>query len=356
MLSSQMSIEKQTNRWTPPLPRTERFRRDRASCASRVGEASVSAADGAVPAQSDDISKHLKVIEKAGLDRGRGDGQRRPRRLAPLAMKDIATGFETVRSSGTGASKMGRPISPHLKSGDLTWPGPTQASHQTNSTRSRRHTIRLTCVFEPVRRRSSRRGRGPEHVSCWWECAGGALRHARSSTCGPGGPLSIVSEGPPGHALHPAPTRESRRRPIVFEASRHGGYPADVAGQTTWRWWRIDASSASSWSHYQRWASLCGTSQTLDNSSRLGAGAAGGFDRIIADLPSIVSLLVCHTEGSQRDFGSSSLSRAPDATITKGRPFEALSVMGESWSAWEARRAFFLVRRRHGEAPGDGPQ
>jgi DNA-binding transcriptional ArsR family regulator len=43
------------------------------------------------------ISKHLKVLESAGLIEGARDAQRRPRRLAPLAMKDIADWIEPFR-------------------------------------------------------------------------------------------------------------------------------------------------------------------------------------------------------------------------------------------------------------------
>jgi DNA-binding transcriptional ArsR family regulator len=43
------------------------------------------------------ISKHLKVLEAAGLIEGGRDAQRRPRKLAPLAMKDIADWIEPFR-------------------------------------------------------------------------------------------------------------------------------------------------------------------------------------------------------------------------------------------------------------------
>jgi arylsulfatase A-like enzyme len=47
-------------------------------------------AENTVVVFSSDQGLHLKVLEKAGLIEGRRDAQRRPRRLAPLAMKDIA--------------------------------------------------------------------------------------------------------------------------------------------------------------------------------------------------------------------------------------------------------------------------
>jgi DNA-binding transcriptional ArsR family regulator len=61
------------------------------------GEASVSQLMEPFELSQPTISKHLKVLEKAGLIEGGRDAQRRPRRLAPLAMKNIADWIEPFR-------------------------------------------------------------------------------------------------------------------------------------------------------------------------------------------------------------------------------------------------------------------
>jgi DNA-binding transcriptional ArsR family regulator len=62
-----------------------------------AGEAPVSELMKPVELSQPTISKHLKVLEQAGLIEGGRDAQRRPRRLAPLAMRDIAEWIEPFR-------------------------------------------------------------------------------------------------------------------------------------------------------------------------------------------------------------------------------------------------------------------
>jgi DNA-binding transcriptional ArsR family regulator len=61
------------------------------------GEATVSELMEPFELSQPTISKHLKVLEKAGLIEGGRDAQRRPRKLAPLAMKGIADWIEPFR-------------------------------------------------------------------------------------------------------------------------------------------------------------------------------------------------------------------------------------------------------------------
>jgi DNA-binding transcriptional ArsR family regulator len=61
------------------------------------GEASVSELMAPFELSQPTISKHLKVLERAGLIAGGRDAQRRPRRLAPSAMQGVADWIEPFR-------------------------------------------------------------------------------------------------------------------------------------------------------------------------------------------------------------------------------------------------------------------
>jgi DNA-binding transcriptional ArsR family regulator len=62
-----------------------------------AGEATVSELMKPFELSQPTISKHLKVLESAGLIEGGRDAQRRPRRLAPHAMKNIDQWIEPFR-------------------------------------------------------------------------------------------------------------------------------------------------------------------------------------------------------------------------------------------------------------------
>lgn len=61
------------------------------------GEASVTELNEPFGLSQPTISKHLKVLEKAGLIDGSRDAQRRPRRLRPGTLKDVAAYVEPFR-------------------------------------------------------------------------------------------------------------------------------------------------------------------------------------------------------------------------------------------------------------------
>jgi DNA-binding transcriptional ArsR family regulator len=77
-----------------------------------LGEASVSQLTEPFELSQPTISKHLKVLENAGLIEGGRSAQRRPRRLAPLAMKEIADWIEPFRQQWESRSNN---LDAHLK-------------------------------------------------------------------------------------------------------------------------------------------------------------------------------------------------------------------------------------------------
>jgi DNA-binding transcriptional ArsR family regulator len=63
-----------------------------------LGEATVSELMKPFPFTQPTISRHLKVLEEAGLIEGGRDAQRRPRRLKAQAIKEMADWMEPFRA------------------------------------------------------------------------------------------------------------------------------------------------------------------------------------------------------------------------------------------------------------------
>ena len=61
------------------------------------GEATVSQLMEPFELSRPTISRHLKYLEYSGLIEGGRDAQRRPRKLAPFAMKDVADWIKPYR-------------------------------------------------------------------------------------------------------------------------------------------------------------------------------------------------------------------------------------------------------------------
>jgi DNA-binding transcriptional ArsR family regulator len=66
------------------------------------GEATVTELAKPFPVSQPAITKHLKVLERAGLISRSRDAQRRPCRLRPQAIKDVADWTETYREFWEG--------------------------------------------------------------------------------------------------------------------------------------------------------------------------------------------------------------------------------------------------------------
>ena len=62
------------------------------------GDASVSELVAELALSQPTVSKHLKVLENAGLIEGGRDAQRRPRKLVPQAMKELADWIDMFRT------------------------------------------------------------------------------------------------------------------------------------------------------------------------------------------------------------------------------------------------------------------
>ena len=80
------------------------------------GEASVNELTLRFSISQPAISRHLKVLEKAGLIRRSRDAQRRPAALDPKSMEDVSAWLERYRESWESAyQRLNNAMSEHMK-------------------------------------------------------------------------------------------------------------------------------------------------------------------------------------------------------------------------------------------------
>jgi uncharacterized protein YndB with AHSA1/START domain len=127
------------------------------------------------------------------------------------------------------------------------------------------HTIRLTRVFDAPRADIFQAWTRPEHVSCWWDAAGGPLTVCEIDLR-PGGAFRFVSEGHPDMPFTGTYREIAPPDRLVFEAIGATGRVLlkDVAGKTHMTV-EIECRSAEQLEQYLKMGVDVGTSQTLDN-------------------------------------------------------------------------------------------
>jgi uncharacterized protein YndB with AHSA1/START domain len=145
-------------------------------------------------------------------------------------------------------------------------PPRSQATPKTNLEIDRgAHTIRLMRVFDAPRTDIFQAWTRPEHVSCWWDAAGGPLT-ACEIDLRPGGAFRFVSKGHPDMPFTGTYREIAPPDRLVFEAIGATGRVIlkDVAGKTHMTV-EIECRSAEQLEQYLKMGVDVGTSQTLDN-------------------------------------------------------------------------------------------
>ena len=145
-------------------------------------------------------------------------------------------------------------------------PPQSQAKPKTNLDIDRAaHTIRLTRVFDAPRAEIFQAWTRPEHVSCWWDAAGGPLT-ACEIDLRPGGAFRFVSKGHPDMPFTGTYREIAPPDRLVFEAIGATGRVIlkDVAGKTHMTV-EIECRSAEQLEQFLKMGVDVGTSQTLDN-------------------------------------------------------------------------------------------
>ena len=157
--------------------------------------------DGAVSGSAQPtISKHLKVWKPPGLIEGGRDAQRRPRRLAPFAMKNIADWIEPFRLQWESRfNNLDAHLANIKKSRRNDMPAQAQKTSAKDRPRNRswdthdQADAQFRCSAS---RDLSKPGPSRSMWTCWWDAAGEPLTVCEIDLR-PGGRFQVRYQGPP---------------------------------------------------------------------------------------------------------------------------------------------------------------
>ena len=145
-------------------------------------------------------------------------------------------------------------------------PAHEQASSKTGFEIDRAaHTIRFKRAFQAPRAQIFEAWTRPEHLSCWWDAAGGRLAICEVDLR-PGGAFKFVSESHPEMPFAGTYHEISPPDRLVFEAMGATGRVTlkEIAAETHMTV-EIECRSAEHLDQYLKMGVHVGTSQTLDN-------------------------------------------------------------------------------------------
>ena len=178
------------------------------------------------------VSKHLKVLERAGLIARAGSAQWRPARLEAGPLKEVAEWSGALppssgRRATTGSTSTW--TSSRTRKGEGRWP--QAIANSSPSPRQTDREIVMTRVFDAPRDLVFEAHTSCEHMSHWW-----GPRRYEISSCEidfrPGGAWRIVQRGPRARSRVPRRVPGDRPPERIVWTFEYEGMPGHVSVQT----------------------------------------------------------------------------------------------------------------------------
>jgi len=233
-----------------------------------LGEASVGDLMKPFALTQPTISKHLKVLEKAGLiERGR-DAQRRPRRLNPAGLKAASDWLEPFRKEWEQRfDNLDRHLAATTSRGRLNMPA--AAAHpfaRTDfSVDEAAHTIRFVRSLPGTPERAFAAWTDPRQVALWWDPTGVPLPRCEIDLR-VGGAFAFVSRDHPEMPFSGVYKEISPPNRLMFDAfGAEGRVSLEPSGSGTEMIVEIVCANEAHLKQFVAMGVAAGTSATLDN-------------------------------------------------------------------------------------------